>query len=180
VLLAGATQPEYNGIFQARYLSSSAFEITVDGSPASPATGTITATPYTSSYFKFTKYCDYQGLNLFLHESDGNLYQMLPTLTQDNGKPIDLFFRTTRLDGGDSSNKLLARITVVGDKISDSMHIRWSNDDCNTFTPYREVDLSLERPSLRRNGKFRRRTIEGRYIGSLAPRIEALELEVPQ
>lgn len=180
VTIAGAAQGEYNGTFQISYASPTSFSILVAQSAATPATGTITATPYTSSYFKFTKYCDYQGLNLFLHETNGHLYQMLPSLYQDAGVPIDLMFRTARLDGGSTEVKVMSRLTVVGDKLADTMMIRQSDDDCNTFSAYRPVDLSLERPSLRRLGKFRRRTIEGRHIGNTSPRIEALEMEVPQ
>jgi hypothetical protein len=178
VNISGATQNEYNGIFQARVVSSTVFAITVSGSPLTPATGTISAKPYTSSYFKFTKYCDYQGLNLFLHETDGHLYQMLPTLYRDAGLPIDLMFRTSRLDGGSSDIKVMGRMTVVGDQVSDTMHLRWSDDDCSTFSAYREADLSLQRAALRRCGSFRRRTIEGRHVGNTSPRIEAIDLEV--
>lgn len=177
--LAGSAQTEYNGIFQITYVSPTVFTIQVTGSPATPATGTITATSYTSSYFKFTKYADFLGANLFLHESNGHLYQMLPTLYQDAGIPIDLMFRTSRLDGGSSEVKVMSRLSVIGDAIADTLMIRQSDDDCATFDAYRPVDLSNERPSLRRLGKFRRRTIEGRHIGNTNPRIEAIELEIP-
>lgn len=178
VLLSGANQSEYNAIFQALVTSSTTFQITVNGGPTSPATGTITWTPYTSSYFKFTKYADYQGLNLFLHETNGHLYQMLPTLFQDAGRPIDFMFRTSRLDGGSSGAKVMSLLTFVGDRISDTMAIRHSDDDCSTFSAYRPLTLSLERPALRRLGRFRRRTLEGRHVGNTKTRIEALELEV--
>lgn len=179
VQISGANQSAYNGIFQASRVSSTVFTVNVTGSPAT-GTGTIVCYPYTSSYFKFTKYANYLGLNLFLHETNGHLYQMQTSLYQDAGIPIDLFFRTTRLDGGSSEVKVMARATVIGDKIGDTLMLRQSDDDCNTFSAYRTVDLSLERPSLRRLGKFRRRTIEGRHIGNTSPRIESLELEIPQ
>jgi hypothetical protein len=117
-------------------------------------------------------------LSLFLHESNGHLYQMVPTLNRDAGLPIDLMFRTARLDGGDSSVKILSRLIVVGDVISDTMMIRYSDDDCGTFTAFETVDMSDEVAELRQGGPFRRRTIEGRHIGNSSPRIEALELDV--
>lgn len=43
VLIAGAGQAEYNGEFVATYVSSTVFTIQVTGSPATPATGSITA-----------------------------------------------------------------------------------------------------------------------------------------
>jgi hypothetical protein len=43
VRIAGADQAEYNGDFQISNVTSTAFDITVSGTPATPATGTITA-----------------------------------------------------------------------------------------------------------------------------------------
>jgi hypothetical protein len=178
--IAGAGQGEYNGTFQISYVSPTVFTFEVSGLPVSPATGTITVTPYTSSYFKFTKYCDHQGANLFLHESDGHLYQMSPSIYQDAGKPIDLMFRTTRLDGGDSQYKIMSRAIVVGDRVTDTMMLRWSDDDCQTFEAYRPIDLSEDLADTRRLGRFSRRTMEGRHIGNTAPRWEALDVEITQ
>jgi len=44
VMIRGATQTEYNGIFTISNVSANAYDYTVSGSPATPATGTITAT----------------------------------------------------------------------------------------------------------------------------------------
>jgi hypothetical protein len=178
ITIAGAGQSEYNGNFQITLISATSFSIHITGTPVSPATGTITATGYSASYFKFTKHCDYLGASLFLHETDGHLYQMLPTLYQDAGLPIDLFFRTTRLDGGTAEYKVMSRVGVVGDQISDTMILRYSDDDSATFSTYQRVDLSEVRPEIRRLGRFSRRTLEGRHIGNTSPRIEALEIDV--
>lgn len=45
VTIAGAGQSEYNGTFDVTVTSSTVFTFTVSGSPATPGTGTITATP---------------------------------------------------------------------------------------------------------------------------------------
>jgi hypothetical protein len=44
VTIAGATQAEYNGMFQVTYVSTTSFTVPINGTPATPATGTITAT----------------------------------------------------------------------------------------------------------------------------------------
>jgi hypothetical protein len=44
VQIKGADQPEYNGVFSITNPSTNAYDYTVSGSPASPATGTIKAT----------------------------------------------------------------------------------------------------------------------------------------
>lgn len=178
VKLSGATQAEYNGIFQARLVSSTVFTIEVSGSPTTPATGTIVAFPYTESYFKFTKAANYSGSTLLLHETDGHLYQFSSSLRQDAGLPINWFARTTRLDGGSLDFKRLSFIRVVGDSVSDLCMVRWSDDDCTTFNDYRVVDLSVDQPETRRCGQFRRRTLELRHVGNSSPTLSALELEI--
>ncbi len=44
VIIRGAAQDEYNGIYTISNVSADAYDYTVSGSPATPATGTITAT----------------------------------------------------------------------------------------------------------------------------------------
>lgn len=44
VVIAGANQPEYNGVHQITYSNANAYTYTVSGTPDSPATGTITST----------------------------------------------------------------------------------------------------------------------------------------
>lgn len=43
IKMAGATQTEYNGTFQISNVATNTFDYTVTGTPATPATGTITA-----------------------------------------------------------------------------------------------------------------------------------------
>jgi hypothetical protein len=177
VSISGAAQPGYNGIHQVSYVSPTVFTFDVDESVTTPATGTLLVTPYTSSYFKFTKYADYQGLNLLLHESDGHLYHFNSSVYQDDGVPVDLLVRTTRIDGGTSDYKTLSRVVIVGDTVDDTAMLRWSDDDYRTNSSFRSVDLSSDRPAIRRCGKFRRRSFEFRHIGNTSPRIESLDLE---
>ncbi len=44
VIIRGANQPEYNGIFTISNVTTNAYDYAVPGTPATPATGTITAT----------------------------------------------------------------------------------------------------------------------------------------
>lgn len=178
VLMAGANQTEYNGVFQAHVVDSDTIEIQVDGAPTTPATGTITGKPYTESYFKFTKAANYNGATLLLHETDGHLYQFSPELKRDAGLPINFFARTTRLDGGSLATKRLAFVRVIGDSVDDLAMLRWSDDDCSTFKNYRVVRLDEQQPELRRCGNFKRRTIELRHVGNTSPTLSALELEI--
>jgi len=176
VTIAGANQSQYNGIFQISNISTTQFSYVVTGSPATPATGTITSTGYTETYFKFTKYADCAGVANLLHETDGNLYAMNSALYQDAGIPIDCFIRTSRIDTGSTERKSCPNLMLIGTKISATAALRWSDDDSTTFTKYRSVDLSQPRPMLRRNGAFRRRSFEVKYVANAPLILEALEI----
>ena len=179
VTIAGADQAGYNITAQLSYVSSTVFTIEVDSGTVSPATGTITATPYTETYFKFTHYAYCDGTHVFMHETDGDAYAMATTTYRDDATiPINYFARTLRLDGGTTDAKKLSRLGVIGDKVSDTAMIRWSDDDSTTFTKYRRVTLSNATPELRRCGAFERRSIEFRHVGNTAPVIDALELDI--
>ena len=176
VTIAGAAQTDYNGTFQAAYVSATVFAIEVENSPSTPATGTILAYPYSSSYFKLTHYASANGVDVTLHATDGHLYEIDPDTYQDDGVPVDFFVRTSRLDGGSIRRKKIARISVVGESADDSAMLRFSDDDSATFVSYRRVTLSDAEPNIRRCGAFERRSLEFRHVGNTAPRPEALEL----
>lgn len=178
VLIAGANQAGYNGIFQAQVLTSTTFTIQVDSSTVTPATGTITAKPYTESYFKFTKYADCAGDNLMLHESDGHLYKLDSTLYRDAGIPINYLIRSTRIDGGTSRKKTSGRMTFIGDVVSDIAMVRWSDDDYTTNRPYRIIDLDEPKSMVRRCGAFVDRSIEVKHVGNTRPIWDSIELEI--
>ncbi|HXS53298.1 MAG TPA: SPRY domain-containing protein [Usitatibacter sp.] len=178
VNISGAGQSAYNGIFQIQLVDANTFTIQVAGNPVSPATGTIVATGYTESYFKFTKAATLNGAIYLLHETDGNLYQMQPTLYQDNGIPINTFTRSVRLDGGDDGRKKMAKIRFVGDLVDDIAMVRFSDDDSQTHSSYRIVQLDEQPAEIRKCGAFRRRSIEFRHVGNRPLRGEALELEI--
>jgi hypothetical protein len=180
LLIAGATPSAYNGIWQVSSSSSTVVTFQITGSPTTPATGTITGARYVESYFKFSHYVNAGGRDVLLHESDGHLYQISSSLHQDAGNPIRVFSRSERLDGSDTKLKVMPRLFVIADAVGDYVMVRHSEDDSQTFSSYRLVDLSVDRPQLRRLGPFRRRTLETCFVGNNPLRIESLELEASE
>ena len=180
VSISGIAQDAYNGSFQITYVNNNSFSYSVPVGTVSPATaaGTIDVIPYSESYFKFTKYVDYEGTNLFLHESNGHLYSMSSQLYQDAGLPITYSSRSQKLDGGSSNIKTMRRLVLVGDQVADTAFVRWSDDDYQTYSTFRVVDLSKDLPQILRLGAFRRRALEIKHIGNTAPKWDAIELEV--
>lgn len=178
VTIAGANQSSYNGTFQIQYVDSVTYTIQLTGSPTTPATGTITSTAYTESYFKLIHYSFCGGKDILQHESNGYIYQILPTVYQDSGSPINTLVRTLKFDGGTTQPKREGRCEVIGNKISDIAMIRHSDDDYQTNSAYRILDLSAERSQIWRQGRFRRRSYELRFIGNNQMQLSNLELDL--
>jgi len=178
VTISGAVQTGYNGIWQIRYVDTTTFTIEVAAGLTTPATGTILAYPYTETYYKFTKYADCAGVDLMLHESDGHLYNILPTVYQDNSIPINRTVRSQNIDGGTFKVKTMSRISLTTEAVVDTAMIRWSDDDYATNRPYRIIDLNAQKPMVRRCGAFVQRSIEVKHIGNTAPVWDELELEI--
>jgi hypothetical protein len=146
--------------------------------PALTATGTITSTPYTETYFKYTKYIHALGKDLLQHESDGTLAELVESAYQDVGKPVNVLIRTGKVDGGNTRLKAFSSLELIGNKVSGTAYVRHSDDDYTTNSKYRPVDLSAERSVIRRLGAGRRRSFEVRYLGNTALNIGAADIEV--
>ena len=180
VTIAGASQAEYNGTQQVRYVDANTFKFAISGSPASPATGTITATGYDETYFKFTKYVYCAGRDLVLHETTGELCEITEAVYQDSGNPINFLARTGKIDGDSIERKTNSQLKVIGNKIGGIAMVRWSDDDYTTNSAYRPIDLSSEQARLSRLGSFRRRSYELRHVGNTPVQVAALELDIQQ
>ena len=177
VTIAGANQSAYNGTFNITYIGPNSFSYLVSGSPASPATGTITATGYNESYFPAVAYAQYNNLDLVLHETTGKVYSLEIGTYQDDGLPINVIMRTAPWDGGTQHWKMVKVAALIGDKVSSSALLRYSDDDYTTYSTYRPLDLSVERAKVTRLGRTAKRAWEVRHTANTALRSEALEIE---
>lgn len=102
------------------------------------------------------------------------------------GSPIEGFVRTQEFEGGEGQqgvdgykNKFLRRLELVSDlndeEESAEVEIRWSDDDYQTWSNWKKMDLR-KRPKLTRLGKFRRRAFEIRFQSPTIIRLRELEL----
>lgn len=177
VTISGASQAAYNGLKQINRIDADYFSFEVSGSPATPATGTITATGYDETYFKYSRYVNAAGRDLVLHEDTGALCEFSTSAYDDDGIPIAMKIRTPKIDNGSEEWKIIGQLRVVGNKSGDSAMIRWSDDDYVTYSKGRTVDLSSAQARIRRLGKFRRRAFELIHINPLPVQIAAFELD---
>lgn len=179
ITIAGAVPTAYNGNFNISYVDANTYTYQVTGTPASPATGTITALGYTEGYFRGVAGSVSNGVNLIQDENTGDLYQVSMSNYDDTTGYINFLTRTTNFDAGSMSTKYPAVLEMIGDKEPNShLLVRYSNDDYVTYSKYRKLDLSKKRSRLNRLGSFKRRTFDLRHTDATPLRLEQIEMEI--
>lgn len=186
VQIAGATPAGYNGHFNVKRIASGQYTYLIDSSLSSPATGVITAAGVTSSYFSGSRSTSKAGVVYVQDDTTGDLSILASTNLTDVGNPIDCRIRSGRLDGGTLDWKVMSDLMVVADKPSvpggtlktRGCVIRWSDDDYDTFSPFRHVDLMLKRPIIRRMSRFARRAFDIRYGGDGEFKIYSIDVDI--
>jgi hypothetical protein len=118
---------------------------------------------------------------LFQHINNGNTYilGMDYTYPSDNGTvfPVDIY--TPNFDAGVDRQKYLSQMRFNADQTDGStLYVRNSDDDYQTWTNFRRVDLSQVRPIMNDCGTFYRRAYHIRHSANTALRIKSLDLQM--
>jgi hypothetical protein len=115
---------------------------------------------------------------VYLQDDDtGKIFTMSNDYYNDNGNSIYLRAVSPLTDSGTTKRKFYQRVEVVGDKVIGTGKIRHSEDDYQTWSSYRNVDLLAPRPVLYQNGQARRRAWEVLITDDIPIRLKALELD---
>jgi hypothetical protein len=122
-----------------------------------------------------------EGVHVAQHTSNGNLYPLDGdyAFPNDYGNvvPVDLY--TPNFDAGVDRRKHLNLLRIDADVVTGStLQVRYSDDDYMSWSNFREVDLSRERPFLDRNGTFYRRAYHFRHKRNTTLRIKAVDLQL--
>lgn len=113
-------------------------------------------------------------------QADNLLYEFSPDFRTDEVGAIASRVRTVKFDSGNTKRKSVAAAELVGDKVESTALMRYSDDDFQTFSDFRPVDLVANRSRIRRLGNTNRRAFEILHVGDAAIRLEALELDIGQ
>lgn len=135
----------------------------------------------TETYFNKTFYngnIEYTPGIILQGDTDGNIYQMSFDYTSDAGNNIYLRAVSPNGDSGTNKRKFYPRIEIIGDKVVGSAYVRHSDNDYATWSNYRPVTLSYDRPVLYQNGQARRRAWEIFVSDNIPVRLEAAELDI--
>lgn len=100
--------------------------------------------------------------------------------SNSTGTPMTLKIRMGQFDGKTNKNKFAYHVRPKMDATTSSqtMTIRWADNNEDTFTTGLDIDVSDQYASIIKAGKFRRRNHELEYSGTEQIWIESLEADI--
>ncbi|MBT9130937.1 MAG: hypothetical protein DDT41_01233 [candidate division WS2 bacterium] len=135
-------------------------------------------------HFPFLSYGHAGSRHLIQHESNGDIYEISTRFFSDIGNdgvtlmPIISDIYTPNFDANVRRNKQLSAMEFIGDQTPGSiLEVSNSDDDYQTWSNFRLVDLSYKRPRLINCGTFRRRAYNFRHRSNTPLRLQAVELQ---
>ncbi len=120
------------------------------------------------------------GVNYVQDPDTGNLAAFSAAYYQDGAASFLVQIRTDLIDGGNKRRKFWGRLDIVGDRNSSTISVSYSDDDYQTYSTARTVDMSEDRPALFRNGSSLRRAFLIQQEDDQPMRLQRLEQVVEQ
>ena len=111
--------------------------------------------------------------------TNGNYYTATRSNVGDNGAIIPVDIYTPNYEGGVRRKKTLFKMEFEGDQQAGStLRVRCSEDDYQTWSSFRDVDLGTKRPSLFNCGTFVRRSYNFHHESLTQFRLAAVHLQL--
>jgi len=130
------------------------------------------------SYWPYSFYVT-DGMNDYLlHTTAGHVDLLSSSTYSDVSGAIQCRIRTLPYDGGSTKEKFFSALTLVGDTASTTVSVRYSDDDYQSYSTFRTVDMSSMRKQLRSLGRSRRRAFELLHTDNTPLRLEAFEFDI--
>jgi hypothetical protein len=168
----------YNGNFVIGVPDANTITYELPSNPGVFSGGNISF--YIEQAFRISNYNKAGNTDLVQDSTTGFVYAIDADVYRDGAVPIKYRIRTGKFDGGNNKEKFYKLIELVGDKTDGTAYVRYSNDDYNTWSKYRPVQLDWNRSLITRLGKGRRRAFEIINYDNVPIRLEALELIVKE
>lgn len=113
-----------------------------------------------------------------LEQTTGRVVEMIQNAYQDASGQINCLIRTPPMDWGTMKQKRFAAMYLHGDTSQSVVQVRYSDDDYNTYSTYRNIDLSSVRKMLQRCGRSRRRSWDFLHTANQPFRVETVEFDM--
>ena len=177
--VTSSTPSGYNGRYVINVPTPNTFTYNLSFNPGTYTSGALVAN-YVETYFNIASYTSGNGFDFVQDSTTGSVFAIDSGFYLDNNKPIKYGIKTTKFDGGNNKNKNFSVLEIIGDKLPATSYVRYSNDDYQTWSFFRPVDMSLKRSKLNRLGQGRRRAFEVINYDNQPIRMESLELTVEE
>jgi hypothetical protein len=117
------------------------------------------------------------GAVYLLLNTTGAVVKLDPAVATDVGSTITVDLITNKYDMDTINRKFMSNFRIVGDRYaSNSVDVRWTDDDYQTWSGWKTVSLSDDFPNFARLGVFRRRAFQIRHAANSALRLESFEV----
>lgn len=114
---------------------------------------------------------------LVLHNTDGKVYLLDPTIHTDDAGAILVEIITDKVDFGNNNWKQQIEFVLIGDiQSTGTITLSWSDNDYASYSETRSLSLSAGRAYTKAGGVFRRRSYKMTHSANAAFRAEAIEL----
>jgi hypothetical protein len=179
VIVAGVTPSGYNGTYTINVIDANIYTYDLASNPGTVTVfGTIAN--YVQSPLSIASYTSGNNLDIVQDSTTGFVYLLDDSTYEDNSNPIEVLIRTFKFDGGSNKKKFTSQLEIIGDKVAGNAYVRYTNDDYQTWSKYRPVNLNAQRSLLNRLGQSRRRAYEIRHHANTPLRLEALEINTSE
>lgn len=121
---------------------------------------------------------NHSGKIYLLSATTGDIYYLNPDKYQDETDPITVEIRTNKYDMDTYNRKFVSSIRIVGDRYAtnNSVKLAWSDDDYQTWSNEKDIELTDNFPAFQRGGSFRRRAFRIKHALNYPLRLESLEV----
>lgn len=116
--------------------------------------------------------------SIFSIEADNSIQRFNADVYQDDGVNFSAIFRTKRMSFGTNNNKFMSDIVIWADRAPSvgSIDVQYSDNDYETFSTARTIDLDHERADAPQWGRFRTRSFKFTYTSDNPLRIRTIEV----
>jgi hypothetical protein len=128
--------------------------------------------------FRCTAYLNANGLDLLQDASNGKVYSIDPGAYQDDGGSLPVTITTPPKSWGTLKRKFMPALYLLGDTQSTLVSVSYTDDDYQSFSTPRTIDLATQRKMLQRCGSSRKRAWKLTHDDNTPLRLTAIELEV--
>ena len=115
-----------------------------------------------------------------LNDGTSTIYRFNETEYQDDSVNFTCIVTTESNDFGSLNRKTMSRFALVADRPSaaSNIQVQWSDDDYQTYSTARDINLDQDLPSTRQLGWFRQRIFKLTYTDNYPMRIQDIEVDI--